>query len=68
MLQNFSLNAPISENTSTVAIKQGGPDEGIIDGVIETVDSMVNHSLFVLAKGSPQEEMVKESDISITTL
>ncbi len=68
MLQNFSLNTPIIKNTSIVAIKQGGTDKGVISDVIETVNSIVNYSLFLLAKGSPQGEMVKESDILIITL
>jgi hypothetical protein len=68
LLQNSSLNAPIIENTSTVAIKQGGPDEGVNSGVVETVDNMVNHSLFLLTKVSPQGEMVKESGILIIIL
>jgi hypothetical protein len=29
-----------------VAIKQGGTAEAAIGGVIETIDSMTNHSLF----------------------
>jgi hypothetical protein len=51
-----------------VAIKQGGTAEAAISGVIETINSMINRSLFLIAKGSPQGEMVKESNILITTL
>jgi hypothetical protein len=36
-----------------VAIKQGGTAEAAIGGVIKTIDSMTNHSLFLIAKWSP---------------
>jgi hypothetical protein len=36
-----------------VAIKQGGTAEAAIGGVIEKIDSMTNHSLFLIAKWSP---------------
>ena len=48
-------------------IKQGGTSEAAISGVIETIDSMINRSLFLVAEGSPWGEMVKESDILVTT-
>jgi hypothetical protein len=51
-----------------VAIKQGGTAEAAISSVIETIDNIINHSLFLVVKRSPQGEMVKESDILITTL
>jgi hypothetical protein len=51
-----------------VAIKQGGTAEAAISGIIETINSIINRSLFLVAKVSPQGEIVKESDILITTL
>jgi hypothetical protein len=36
-----------------VAIKQGGTADVAISGVIETIDSMINYSLFLIAKWSP---------------
>jgi hypothetical protein len=36
-----------------VALNQGGTAESAIGGVIETIDSMTNHSLFLIAKWSP---------------
>jgi hypothetical protein len=36
-----------------VVIKHGGPAETAISGVIETIDSIANHSYFLLAKWSP---------------
>jgi hypothetical protein len=36
-----------------VAIKQGGIAEAAISGVIEMIDSMINHNLFLVAKWSP---------------
>jgi hypothetical protein len=41
-------------------IKQGGTAEAVISGVIKTIDSIINHNLFLVAKWSPQGEMVKE--------
>ncbi len=41
------------EETLMVAIKQGGTAEAAIGGVIETIDSMTNRSLFLIAKWSP---------------
>lgn len=49
------------------AIKQGGIAEAAISGVIETIDSMINRSLFLVAKVYPYGEMAKESGILITT-
>jgi hypothetical protein len=36
-----------------VAIEQGGTTKAAISGVIEMIDSMINRSLFLVAKGSP---------------
>jgi hypothetical protein len=33
-----------------VAIKQGGTAKAAISGMIKTIDSMTNHSLFLIAK------------------
>jgi hypothetical protein len=35
-----------------VAIKQGGTAKAAISGVIETIDSITNHNLFLIAKWS----------------
>jgi hypothetical protein len=45
-----------------VVIKHGGTAETAISDVIETIDSTTNHSYFLLAKWSPQGEIVKESN------
>jgi len=50
---NLSPSAPNFEETLMVAIKQGGTAKAAISGVIETIDSMINRSLFLVAKGSP---------------
>jgi hypothetical protein len=50
-----------------VAIKQGGIAEAAISGMIETIDSIINRSLFLIVTGSPQGEIVKESNTLITT-
>jgi hypothetical protein len=34
-------------------IKQGGTAEMVIGGVIKTIDSIINHGLFFIAKWSP---------------
>jgi hypothetical protein len=56
------------EKTLIVAIKQGGTAEAAIGGVIETIDSIINCTHFLVAKWSPWGEIVKESNILITTL
>jgi hypothetical protein len=56
------------EKTLIVAIKQGGTAEAAIGGVIETIDSIINRTHFLVAKWSPWGEIVKESNILITTL
>jgi hypothetical protein len=50
-----------------VAIKQGETAEAVISSMIETINSIINLSLFLVVKGSPQAEMVKESDILVIT-
>jgi hypothetical protein len=47
------LSAPNFEETLIVAIKQGGTAEAVISSMIETTDSMINYSLFLIAKWSP---------------
>jgi hypothetical protein len=42
-----------------VVIKYGGIAETVISGVIETIDSITNHSYFLLTKWSPWGEIVK---------
>jgi hypothetical protein len=46
----LSPNAPNFEETPMVAIKQGATAEAAISGVIETIDSMINYSPFLIAK------------------
>ena len=41
------------EKTLIVAIKQGGIAEAAIGSVIETVNSIINRTLFLVAKWSP---------------
>jgi hypothetical protein len=53
LLWNISPSAPNFEETLIVAIKQGGTAEAAIGGMIETIDSMTNHSIFRIAKWSP---------------
>jgi hypothetical protein len=64
----LSLSALNFEETLKVAIKQGGKAEAATSGVIKTIDNMINLSLFLVAEGFSQGEMVKESDILITIL
>jgi hypothetical protein len=51
-----------------VAIKQGGTAEAAISSVIKTIDSIINHILFLIPTWSPQGEIIKESTILIITL
>jgi hypothetical protein len=53
LIWHLSLSAPNFEETLMVVIKHGGPAETAISGVIETIDSIANHSYFLLAKWSP---------------
>jgi hypothetical protein len=46
-----------------VAIKQGGIAKTAISGVIETIDSMINHGLFPTIKWSPSREIVQENNV-----
>ncbi len=50
MLWKLSLSAPNFEETLIVAINQGGTAEMAISGVIETINSTVKCSLFLIAK------------------
>jgi hypothetical protein len=50
LLWKLSLSAPNFEETLIVAIKQGGTAEAAISDVIETIDSTINYSLFLIAK------------------
>ena len=36
-----------------VAIKQGETARAVISGIIKTINSIINHSLFLAAKRSP---------------
>jgi hypothetical protein len=53
LLWNLSPGAPNFEEILMVAIKQGGTTEAAISGVNETIDSMINYCLFLIAKWSP---------------
>jgi hypothetical protein len=55
------------EETSMVAIKQGETAKIAISGMIETIDSIINYSLFLVAKWPPKREIAKESGILTTT-
>jgi hypothetical protein len=50
-----------------VVIKQGGTAETAISGVNKTIDSITNHSFFLITKWSPEGEIVKESNKLIIT-
>jgi hypothetical protein len=62
-----AAKCPNFKKTLIVAIKQGGIAEAAISGVIKTIDSIINRTLFLIAKWSPSGEIVKESEILITT-
>jgi hypothetical protein len=47
------LSAPNFKKTLMVVIKHRGTAETAISGVIKTIDSITNHSCFLLAKWSP---------------
>jgi hypothetical protein len=47
---NLPPSTPNFEETLIVAIKQGGTAEAALSGIIETINSMINHSLFPIAK------------------
>ena len=59
-LWNLSPSAPKIEEALMVAIKQGGTAEAAISGVIETIDSEINRSLFLVADWCPWGGLVKE--------
>jgi hypothetical protein len=67
LIQNLSLSAPNFKETLMVVIKQGGTAETAISGVNETIDSITNHSFFLIAKWSLEGEIVKESNKLTTT-
>ncbi len=54
------LSAPNFEKTLTVAIKQEGTVEAAIGGVIETIDSIINRTLFLLLSGLLREKLLKK--------
>jgi hypothetical protein len=56
---NFSLSAPKFEETPIVAIEQGGTSETAIDGINETIDSMIKTSYFLVADRFPNEEILE---------
>jgi hypothetical protein len=63
LIWNLSLSAPNFEETQVVVIKHGGIAETAISGVIETIDSIANHSYFLLSTWSHEGKIVKESKI-----
>jgi hypothetical protein len=60
-------SAPNFEETLIVAIKQRGTAEAGIGDVIERIDSKIKCSPFLITEVAPEGEIVKESDILITT-
>jgi hypothetical protein len=52
LIWNLSLSAPNFEETLMAVIKHGGIAEITISGMIEMIDSITNHSYFLLAKWS----------------
>jgi hypothetical protein len=46
----LSSNAPNFEKTLNVAINQGGTAEAAIDGISESIDSIINRAIFFIAK------------------
>jgi hypothetical protein len=42
-----------TQGRTLVAIKQGGTAEAAIGGMIKTIDSIINRTLFLVAKWSP---------------
>jgi len=52
--------APNFEKTPTVAIEQGGAAEAAIDGVNETIDSVTNTVVVLVADWFPGGEMAVE--------
>jgi hypothetical protein len=66
--QNFAPSTPNLEETLIVVIKQGGTAEAAISAVLKRIDSMIKCSPFLITKVAPKGEIVKESDILITTL
>jgi hypothetical protein len=50
LIWNLSLSALNFKETLMVVIKHGGIAETAISGVIKTIDSITNHSYFLLAK------------------
>ena len=51
-----------------VVVIEYGESGAAISSVIETIDSIINRSLFLVAKGSPQGKIVTESVISTPAL
>jgi hypothetical protein len=54
---SFPAITPNFEETSTVAIEQGGAAEAASDGVNQTVDSLTNTAVFLIADLFPGGEM-----------
>ena len=52
-LYDLSLSAPNFEETLIIAIKQGGTAKAAIGGVIKTINSIINYSLFSITKWFP---------------
>ena len=68
LIRNISLSTPNFKETLTVAIKQGETAKTAIGSVTKTIDSITNHSLFLITKWSPEGEIVKKNNILIITL
>jgi hypothetical protein len=56
-LDDLPPSTPNFEETPTVAIEQGGAVEAAIDGVNETIDSMTDTAVVLVADWFPGGEM-----------
>jgi hypothetical protein len=53
-IRNLSASAPNFDEILSVAIEQGGIAEAAIDGVNETIGSMINRSSFLFTDWFPR--------------
>jgi hypothetical protein len=59
-IRNLSASAPNFDEILPVAIKQGGTAEAAIDGINETISSIINRSSFLVLDWFPRGEMAKK--------
>jgi len=57
---NFPPSTPNFEETPTVVIEQGGGAKAAINSVNETIDSMTNTTVVLVADWLPRGEMAVE--------